>query len=157
MATHPSDQAPPAPANATPPGPPAQRLKPCPFCGGAAEFERLGTGRVSCIVVCYGCGARHESSDSGAASGASWNRRHTDPAVGSLLAGLDTDHVVEFEDGEIATMQIGVNIEGDIVHRMWDGECWSAEWCEAEIQHRWLAMLGRLVSGEHVNHHPERP
>lgn len=79
MATPPSDQVPPAPANATPPGPPAQRLKPCPFCGGEAEFERLGTGRVSCIVVCYGCGARHESGDSGAASGTSWNRRHTEP------------------------------------------------------------------------------
>ena len=81
MATPPSDQSPPAPANATPPGPQPPALKPCPFCGGAAEFERLGTGRVSCIVVCSDCGARHESSDSGAASGASWNRRHAEPPV----------------------------------------------------------------------------
>ena len=51
-------------------------LLPCPFCGYAAEFERKGTSRVSCIVVCTNCGARHESSDVGDASGSSWNTRH---------------------------------------------------------------------------------
>lgn len=65
------------------------RLKPCPFCGGAAEFERLGTGRVSCIVVCEDCGARHESGDSGAASGESWNRRHPRPLEDADLDAID--------------------------------------------------------------------
>lgn len=51
-------------------------LKPCPFCGNTEpEFERIGTPRQSCIVVCGNCGARHESSDEGEDSGASWNRR----------------------------------------------------------------------------------
>lgn len=50
-------------------------LKPCPFCGGDAEFERLGTGRQSCIVACGNCGARHESSDEYERSGSSWNQR----------------------------------------------------------------------------------
>lgn len=49
-------------------------LRPCPFCGGRAEFERTGTPRQSCIVVCTDCGARHESSDEGERSGWSWNR-----------------------------------------------------------------------------------
>lgn len=51
-------------------------LKPCPFCGGDAEFERVGTPRQSCIVVCNDCGARLESSDEGDMSGTAWNRRH---------------------------------------------------------------------------------
>ena len=31
-------------------------LRPCPFCGKAAEFERRGDRRQSCIVVCSECG-----------------------------------------------------------------------------------------------------
>lgn len=51
-------------------------LKPCPFCGhDTPEFERMGTPRQSCIVVCGDCGARHESSDEGENSGRSWNTR----------------------------------------------------------------------------------
>lgn len=51
-------------------------LLPCPFCGhDSPEFERMGTRRQSCIVICGHCGARHESSDEDAESGTSWNRR----------------------------------------------------------------------------------
>ena len=51
-------------------------LKPCPFCGGKAYFERMGTRRQSCIVECGSCGVRHESGDEGGMSGQSWNDRH---------------------------------------------------------------------------------
>jgi len=51
------------------------KLKPCPFCDGEAEFERLGNHRQSCIVACTMCGARHESSDEGEHCGSSWNHR----------------------------------------------------------------------------------
>ena len=50
-------------------------LKPCPFCGGAAYFERTGTRRQSCIVACFDCGACYESRDEDERSGQSWNRR----------------------------------------------------------------------------------
>lgn len=51
-------------------------LKPCPFCGNdEPSFERMGTPRQSCIVVCGNCGCRHESSDEGARSGTQWNTR----------------------------------------------------------------------------------
>ena len=61
------------------------KLLPCPFCGDdEPEFEREGTGRVSCIVVCTNCGCRHQSSDSGEHNGSSWNRRHGDGANGAL-------------------------------------------------------------------------
>jgi Lar family restriction alleviation protein len=53
----------------------AVKLLPCPFCGGEAEFQRRGTGRVSCVVDCTECGASHSSSDEGDRSGTSWNRR----------------------------------------------------------------------------------
>lgn len=59
-------------------------LKPCPFCGGGAEIERMGTSRVSCIVACTYCGARVESSDEGEHSGSAWNRRF------HLAAGIPT-------------------------------------------------------------------
>lgn len=51
-------------------------LRPCPFCGHPTpSFERMGTPRQSCIVVCGNCGCRHESSDEGERSGDSWNDR----------------------------------------------------------------------------------
>lgn len=54
-------------------------LTPCPFCGGEAHFERMGTPRQSCIVECGSCGARHESSDEGERSGTQWNDRAARP------------------------------------------------------------------------------
>jgi len=51
-------------------------LLPCPFCGGEAEFERMGTPRQSCIVACTDCGGRLESSEEGAGCGSEWNDRH---------------------------------------------------------------------------------
>lgn len=53
----------------------SEELKPCPFCGGEAYFERMGTSRQSCIVECGRCGVRHESSDEYGRSGQSWNER----------------------------------------------------------------------------------
>lgn len=50
-------------------------LKPCPFCGGEASFERQGTHRQSCIVVCNSCGCRHESGYEYELSAYGWNTR----------------------------------------------------------------------------------
>jgi Lar family restriction alleviation protein len=50
-------------------------LLPCPFCGGAAQIDRIGTPRQSCIVDCEECGCRLESNEIGA--GLYWNRRVT--------------------------------------------------------------------------------
>jgi len=47
----------------------------CPFCGGDAEFDRLGTGHCSSIVVCQECGCRVESNEVGDFNGDHWNRR----------------------------------------------------------------------------------
>lgn len=69
-------------------------LKPCPFCGGEAEFERVGTERYSTIVVCTECGARHESGDVREVAGISWNNR---PYENKLLA----DAVREYKDSLI--------------------------------------------------------
>jgi Lar family restriction alleviation protein len=64
-------------------------LKPCPFCGHEAEFERLGDRRQSCIVACTGCGARHESSDEGEHNGKSWDRREETAEVRRLRVQRD--------------------------------------------------------------------
>lgn len=50
-------------------------LKPCPFCGAEAEFDRIGTHRLSCIVACTMCGVRLESNEEGDSCGSQWNRR----------------------------------------------------------------------------------
>lgn len=52
------------------------KLEPCPFCGGQAEFERVGTKTASCIIFCENCGCRLESNESGEWCGDQWNRRH---------------------------------------------------------------------------------
>ena len=53
----------------------SKKLLPCPFCGGEAKIERMGTGRQSCQVACTNCGAHHEGPDKDERSGDSWNRR----------------------------------------------------------------------------------
>lgn len=73
-------------------------LKPCPFCGGEAEFERTGTSLHSCIVSCTNCGARHESGDEDGNSGRSWNMR----------AALSTEAQPEVM-GAVATVYVGEN------------------------------------------------
>ena len=57
------------------------KLKACPFCGGDAEFVRLGTRRQPCQVACTMCGTHHESPDEDEMSGTSWNRREGGPAA----------------------------------------------------------------------------
>lgn len=51
-------------------------LKPCPFCGGAPYFERLGNRHQSCVVICENCGCTLESNEEGARCGEQWNQRH---------------------------------------------------------------------------------
>ena len=54
-------------------------LLPCPFCGGEAEVERIGTNRVSSMVACTNCGARVEANET-FDTGDAWNRRTTERA-----------------------------------------------------------------------------
>lgn len=50
-------------------------LKPCPFCGGAANFEQIGDRRRSCIISCEDCGARLETNEEESRCGEQWNDR----------------------------------------------------------------------------------
>ena len=56
-----------------------EQLRPCPFCGGKAWIERIGTSRQSMQIACEDCGARMESGDVVGLtppSSYAWNRRH---------------------------------------------------------------------------------
>lgn len=53
----------------------SEELKPCPFCGGEAEFERKGDRRQSTIVSCTCCGATQECGEEWG-HGKTWNTRH---------------------------------------------------------------------------------
>ena len=62
-------------------------LLPCPFCGHSTpEFERLGTGKQSCIVACGNCGCRHESGDEWDDCGKSWNTRAIESQAAQIAA-----------------------------------------------------------------------
>ena len=50
-----------------------ERLKPCPFCGGKAEF-RSGSSTTP-YIRCRECGGRTKSSRNRANLIAAWNRR----------------------------------------------------------------------------------
>ena len=62
-------------------------LKPCPFCGEDAEFERRGDARQSTIINCTNCGATLET-------GAEWdherewNRRPEEDRLRSELQAI---------------------------------------------------------------------
>ena len=49
-------------------------LKPCPFCGGDAEIERLGDRRQSTVYSCTQCGCMLETSEE-FNHGSVWNTR----------------------------------------------------------------------------------
>jgi hypothetical protein len=64
-------------------------LKPCPFCGHTTPyFERIGTRRASCIVVCGYCSGSHESSDEDENNGRSWNHRIAPESLTEALTRL---------------------------------------------------------------------
>lgn len=55
-------------------------LLPCPFCGGSASIERLGTPRQSTIYACDECGCSLETGEEWG-HGARWNARAAPPAT----------------------------------------------------------------------------
>jgi len=65
----------------------SEALKPCPFCGGKAEFERKGTARYSTIISCTNCGARLETGAEWAHE-REWNERACDKGLEQVAAGL---------------------------------------------------------------------
>lgn len=50
-------------------------LKPCPFCGGDAQIDRMGTNKVSMQISCGYCGAYMESGENWIDENSNWNQR----------------------------------------------------------------------------------
>jgi hypothetical protein len=63
-------------------------LEPCPFCGGEAEFERMGDHRQSCIVACQDCGCRLETGETWNC-GQSWNTRTPPPITEDMVERIE--------------------------------------------------------------------
>lgn len=81
-------------ATTQPPSPATDQPDPaalahCPFCGGAAYFERFGTPRASCVVACEDCGASLETNETPPFCGSAWNRRVSPPAPPTTPAAPD--------------------------------------------------------------------
>jgi len=68
----------------------SKELKLCPFCGGHASYDRVGTNRQSCIVICEDCGCMVESNETGEYCGNKWNIRQESQAQSKALT-VDID------------------------------------------------------------------
>lgn len=53
---------------------PETELLPCPFCGGKASYERMGSARQSCIISCDSCACTLETGEVWSC-GQRWNER----------------------------------------------------------------------------------
>lgn len=53
-------------------------LKPCPFCFGAAEVDRMGSKRQSMIISCEDCGCSVETGETSIHDQITWNKRESD-------------------------------------------------------------------------------
>ncbi len=59
-------------------------LKPCPFCGGEAEIQRVGTRSQSMQYACTDCGAFLETGETDIGQeNPQWNHRPEDPHRGA--------------------------------------------------------------------------
>lgn len=63
-----------------------ERTKTMPFCGGKANFERIGNRKQSCIVACEDCGCTLESNEESESCGDKWNRRSSEDIHNSNTA-----------------------------------------------------------------------
>jgi hypothetical protein len=81
---------------------PEKNLRPCPFCGGRAQYDRVGTKTRSCVVSCEDCGCRLETGEVWT-SGQAWNKRHGE-GVEPVTTGLRETT----EDTMIAAHKAGV-------------------------------------------------
>lgn len=67
----------------------AERLLPCPFCGGEAEVERVGDYRQSHIIACTECGCRLETGEDAEWNrGNAWNTRAQSARIAALEEAL---------------------------------------------------------------------
>jgi hypothetical protein len=79
-------------------------LKPCPFCGGNAVYDRRGSHRQSTIVECTECSARLESNDYLFPERA-WNTRADLPDDKSAARIAELEARVSFLEGMVMSGQ----------------------------------------------------
>lgn len=72
----------------------SEDLKPCPFCGGEAQIERVGDRRQSTIYSCLDCGCCLETGENHNQIPDRWNER-TD--VDAVVPHHDTDKDAEIK------------------------------------------------------------
>lgn len=59
-------------------------LKPCPFCGGEAQIDRMGNNRQSMQISCGYCGCSVETGETWVDEDSNWNQR-AQPTIADYL------------------------------------------------------------------------
>lgn len=100
-----------------------EKLKACPFCGGEAEIERVGTARMSTIYFCTECSCRLETGET-FNHGALWNRRAMPSQGGEAVAMVSVWNIDPWyaTDLSMAGRNIGVKFLGDHAKTLVDGQ-----------------------------------
>ena len=83
-----------------------EALKPCPFCGGDAEFCG-NTQHQMFWVLCKRCHASPGDKRNRAEAITAWNTRPTDPEIARLQ-----DLVAKFQRGGVSTLFADGNVDG---------------------------------------------
>ena len=112
----------------------SEELKPCPFCGGKAYFERHGTPRQSCIIECGSCGCRLESSEEGSRCGSMWNRRAEQGRSVNAQPQQATDaDALRRDNNNLRTVMIAAAEE---IHAHWAAHCDAEGYGPVNLMHR---------------------
>ena len=124
-----------------------EELKPCPFCGGEADFDHFGNQRMPTVISCTDCGARLKSRwDRG--QGLAWNQR-TPPKVKELVWDELRQHKLGSGPYELACNNSPVDPDAmwrvkfheKVICKRIKGVDRAAEWANTHNKRRILACL----------------
>lgn len=123
-------------------------LKPCPFCGNKASFDRVGNRQQSTIVSCDDCGCSLENGEEWN-HGRGWNNRPAEDALTARIAEQDA-RIAKLEKYalEITRVLTGLAGGGSELFDGKIGELYTADlpFCSGKIRDKHTKLHELLVA-----------